>query len=59
MMRAREFVKPLTIQQSHEKALKQQAKDIDIRLKRERLRRQRERAQATALALTKLQSHKQ
>ena len=55
-MRASEFVKPLSIQQSREKALKQQAKDIDIRLKQERLRKQRERARAAAQSLAKAQS---
>jgi hypothetical protein len=55
-MRAFEFTKPLTIQQSREKALKQQAKNIDIRLKQERLLKQRERARAAAQALARAQS---
>jgi hypothetical protein len=55
-MRFFEFEKPLTMQQAHEKALKQQAKDLKVRMKKERLQKQREKAAATAQSLAKLQS---
>jgi hypothetical protein len=55
-MRAYEFEKPLSIEQSREKSLKQQAKDIQVRLKKERLQKQREKVAVTTQALTKLQS---
>ncbi len=55
-MRAFEFIKPLSIQQAREKALKRQAKDAQVRLKKERLQKQRERVRATAQALAKAHS---
>ena len=55
-MRAHEFEKPLTLQQAHEKSLKQQAKHIDIQLKQNRLRKQKSRAADTALQISKLQN---
>jgi hypothetical protein len=55
-MRLYEFDRPLTMQQAHEKALKQQAKDLKVRMKKERLQKQREKVAATAQSLANLQS---
>ena len=55
-MRAYEFEKPLTIQQTQDKILKQQALRIQIQQKQRRLQKQREKAAATTAQLTKLQS---
>ena len=55
-MRAYEFEKPLTIQQSQEKGLKQQVKRLQIQQKQARLRKQKEQAAATASQITKLQN---
>lgn len=55
-MRAYEFEKPLTIQQTQEKGLKQQARRIQIQQTQARLRKQKERAAATANQITKLQN---
>lgn len=55
-MRAYEFEGPLTIQQSREKALKQQQKDIQVRLKKERLKKQRDKLAAATQSLAKLQA---
>lgn len=57
-MRAFEFEKPLTMQQSREKSLKQQQRDIQVRLKKERLQKQREKVSAATQSLAKLQSQK-
>ena len=54
-MRAYEFEKPLSIQQSQDKALKQQAARIQIRQKQIRLQKQRKRAADTAQQITNLQ----
>ena len=55
-MRASEFEKPLTLQQSQEKSLKQQAKRIEIQLKQQRLQKQKSRAADTAQQIAKLQN---
>jgi len=55
-MRAYEFEKPLTLQQTQDKALKQQANRIQIKQKQLRLQRQRKQANDTAAQLTKLQN---
>ena len=55
-MRAYEFEKPLSIQQTQDKSLKQQAKRIQIRQKQRRLQKQREKAAITTAQLTKLQN---
>jgi hypothetical protein len=55
-MRAYEFEKPLTLQQTQDKTLKQQANGIRIRQKQLRLQKQREKAADTAVQITKLQN---
>ena len=55
-MRAYEFEKPLTLQQTQEKSLKQQAARIQIKQKQLRLQKQRKQANDTAAQLTKLQN---
>jgi hypothetical protein len=55
-MRAYEFEKPLTIQQTQDKSLKQQAKRIQIQQTQRRLQKQREKATATTAQLSKLQN---
>jgi hypothetical protein len=54
-MRAYEFEKPLTIQQTQDKALKQQAARIRIKQKQLRLQKQRKQANNTASQITNLQ----
>ena len=56
IMRFSEFEKPLTLQQTQDKSLKQQAKRIQIRQKQLRLQKQHQQANATAAQLTKLQN---
>ena len=56
IMRASEFEKPFTLQQAHEKSLKQQANRIQIRLKQSRLQKQKSRAADTAQQIVKLQN---
>ena len=55
-MRAYEFVKPLSIQQTQDKNIKQQIARLQITQKQHRLQTQRKRAAATAAQLTKLQN---
>lgn len=55
-MRAYEFEKPRSIEQSREKALKQQAKDAQVRLKKERLQKQKDKVAVATQSLAKLQS---
>ena len=55
-MRFFEFEKPLGIEQTREKILKRQQKDIQVRLKKERLKKQREKAAATAQSIAKIQA---
>jgi hypothetical protein len=55
-MRFYEFEKPLTLQQAHEKSLKQQANRIQIRLKQSRLQKQKSKAADTAQQIVKLQN---
>ena len=55
-MRAYEFEKPLTLLQTQEKSLKQQAARIQIKQKQLRLQKQRKQANDTAAQLTKLQN---
>ena len=55
-MRAYEFEKPLSIQQTQDKNIKQQIARLQIRQKQHRLQTQRKRAADTAAQLTKLQN---
>jgi hypothetical protein len=55
-MRLCEFEKPLTLQQTQDKALKQQAKRIQLKQKQLRLQKLHKQANDAASQITKLQN---